>query len=48
MHGIAGCGKTACPVVTEGLTLATGPFYSLLELVRKHSIGELNSVPLQS
>jgi hypothetical protein len=33
MHGIAGCGKTACPVVTEGLTLATGPFYSLLNLL---------------
>jgi hypothetical protein len=30
MHGIAGCGKTAHPVVTEGLALATESFYSLL------------------
>jgi hypothetical protein len=30
MHGIAGCGKTARPVVTEGLALVTGSFYSLL------------------
>jgi transposase len=28
--GIAGCGKTARPVVTEGLALVTGSFYSLL------------------
>jgi len=32
MHGIAGCGKTACPVVTEGLSLVTG--HSILYLLR--------------
>jgi hypothetical protein len=30
MHGIAGCGKTARPVVTEGLALVTESFYSLI------------------
>jgi len=32
MRGIAGCRKTACPVVTEGLFLATG--HSILYLLR--------------
>ncbi len=30
LHGLAGCGKTACPVGTEGLALVTGLFYSLI------------------
>jgi hypothetical protein len=47
MHGIAGCGKTARPVVTESLALVTESFYSLIPAsVSLHSGGrcEIQSI----